>query len=230
MVRGMRKILIIIISLMAIFSCKKQVLIKDAVIHGKVINLCTNRGLRNVEVVFREVHKKSFNKYEKEEFTTYTDNEGKFSFNKTIYKSDNYKYYIIVSSYSNKNTEFDGPGINELDKGNITRDIDIRVTATFKRLNIRLSNMLQFTAADSLHYNFEQRTVKKLLSNPVADYGTFFNSSNNITQDTLIDFVDNYFMGTWYLTIYKKKAGVITNYTDSIYLDMGDSKTYNIEW
>jgi hypothetical protein len=223
----MKKILFLTVIILC-FSCKKQVLFENEIIRGNILNFCTGKGFANVKVVFYEIRKKRFNKNDFEELSTKTDANGNFSFIKTIYKSDDYKYYLKVPSYSDSLTTFEGIGLAEFEKSKITEFIQGGTTATFNRLTLIFKGFKNYNfPTDTLKYTLEQKKIKEYLPNSVADFG------GGVVQNySSGDFTTLYtgYMGTWYITIYKKKAGVVTNIVDSIYLDMGERKTYTIEW
>jgi hypothetical protein len=48
--------------------------------------------------------------------------------------------------------------------------------------------------------------------------------------DNYFSNIDGYPMGWWHIDLKKYKNGVHSNLTDSVYIDMGETKIYTIPW
>ena len=223
-----------ILSLIFIFfsTCKKDEQHKNAVIKGHILNLCTDKGLANIEVNFREVHKKRFNKYEKEEFTAYSDADGNFKFTKTIHMSDDYKYYMSVPSNplpTDSVRKFESISSTMIEKSELLSGINVGLSPSFYKLRIYILGANNIHQTDTLSLHLYNKIVQKNILGAVSDFK--FSNLRTISGSDIIETgISEYRMGTWCIDFYKIKNGVATTLRDSIYLDIGGSKSYTIEW
>jgi hypothetical protein len=213
-----------------VVSCGKKDVAKNVTVSGNVRNNCTGVGFAGVKVKFTTSHEKSFGKIETSTLTAITDNSGNFSFsNLEINNNSNYKYFMSIDSYSNYDYEFFGISPQELDKGKISNPYQIGVSASFKILNFHLLNGLVINPPDTFSARFFQRTLHKFESSRIwyfdiasGDGLSYLNNSAN--------YIGNYPMGWWHITLDKTKSGVNSTIYDSIYVDMGGTATYTIPW
>jgi len=217
----MRKEIIILFFVIINWCCNKDDLHKNVEIKGNVLNICTGKGSENLTVKFHHVKNNKIIK----EIPVITDQTGNFSFVTDIYTSDNYTYILSIPGYSNYDTEFFGDQIY-INKNNLNGLNQLYIWALFKKIIIHLPEGPSISLPDTVIISFTQDIYHKYVPDNPYVFGF-------ATPDFRYDGkypMSKYPMGWWNIKIDKTKNGVREIIKDSIYLEMGGTHEYTIQW
>jgi len=215
------RVAVIILLISIGLCCNKDDLHKNVEIKGNVLNICTGKGSENLTVKFHHVKNNKIIK----EIPVITDQTGNFLFVTDINTSDKYSYILSIPGYSNYDTEFFGDQVY-IDKNNLNGLNQLYIWALFKELIVHLPEGYSITFPDTVSAYFSQDKYHNYVpENPyVFIFGTpdFRNAGKQG--------MSKYPMGWWNIKIDKTKNGVREIIKDSIYLDMGGTHEYTIQW
>jgi hypothetical protein len=226
----MRKIIFVAITIFIFTSCRKENIIKNHTTNGTVINLATNTGFNNCEVIFTETKKGKIIKTA----SFYTNLEGKFTFNYDLNQSDDYKYTLSVKNINTQLLYLEGAS-GEVNKNNLNAEPVIGVYAKMKRLNIISPYPLNNYPIDSFLVIVKNKIALTNLPNIINNYiwnsyqFVSYNQGQVINGSESVQFTSGA-CGQWNITTKKWKGGIYTVIEDSVFIGWGEEKNYNIPW
>ena len=218
-------------------SCKKDKVVSKT-ISGIVVNVATKQPVTNMKVVFSAVNDTRhgfyyvgdlWGSYKEEHQATTTDEYGKFQFeNIKIHSNPSYYYKIYTSSYSslhNGHTEYSNDEAYILP--NYTGETqELLVCPDLDFIYFKLNPLTPVLNSDSVNVVFNHK-YKNLIGN--LPYAVTLTNNQIINYDS-IPAIQHQPMGWWYLNICKYKSGSIVISKDSLFVDYGSIKSYQLNF
>jgi hypothetical protein len=203
---------------------------------GKVVDLSTNQGLKNIEV------KAHYGKYKstcifclsdnfETNTTTTTDALGNFNFDIDVVKADfNQTYKYAVTIYSNVNDEYISGNYVSFDKyepffSNIVLNKYKKTKLNIKFKRALLDTFSSYVAYHNFYDNINGAIIDPRNQNP--DFVKLF--SQNITDSI----VETYTGANFWTKINSRKfssTGIISDHTDSIFCNANTTNTITIRY
>ncbi len=217
------KTIVVFLYITSLLSCKKDSSqVNNVKILGRVLNLCTNKNLANVQVSLLTKGPKGGS------LSVLSDGNGDFSFNNiSINMSSDYVYSVYIESKSGigngPEAGFDGVEV-DINKNDLGHFFILGVVPHFKYWQLYFPNTT-FTNLDTFVLTYVQKIFHaNVPQNP--NYRLVDSCPCPIVSPTnYVGGFNNYWMGWWYVTYNKTKNGMHTIKTDSFYVDWGANKT-----
>ncbi len=218
-----RQFFIVTVCIFFFAHCKKDTdTVTQHDIKGMVYNNCTDSGLANVTVFFKDGQ--GLNS------SVVSDGVGNFNFpNVSINDNSKYTYSIYIPSKSGIGaTTPEYCGFNGTTLGFNYNEADMffkpRVTPKYLYFCMDFNPSVTIPNGDSISVYYYQKTFHKNVptlpyDGTVGKYGIYDPGCGS-----------NYPMGLWHLEIKKWKSSVYTFVKDSVYLTWGANTTYTINW
>ena len=228
------KLFIYFLIILFLESCNKNKNGIDKVISGYFYNTATNLPLSNIEVQFIEIKEKKglFDKSSFHTLTSFTDENGNFTFETKIYYESRYYYKIIVPYKYYDDFEFRGFEILIDDKSVLDKKINLGSSYSAKGIYFKLPDNIEINSPDSFVMNLHQN----LFIQNEPEFYSFNGWKNKLDNTSYLGTIEycnrslNIIMGLWDIKFMKWKNGIYSETIDSIYLEKGEAKIYELPW